>query len=229
MKLPKFYVYHLAKVQQFYIDKLNIPASKFRFRELSEAERSFYNKIHFDVELNLETLGGFKEVAGVHYRETHDLGGHQKGSGEKLEVLVEGKRILPVVLELSFGVDRNIWALLDIFFKQEKERNLFAFPAAIAPLNLAVFPLVNKDGLPEKAKKIHEVLRKEFITTLDVKASIGRLYRRVDEIGCPLAITIDYQTLKDDTVTIRFIKDMNQTRVKISELKEKIRNELIKN
>ena len=96
--LPKLYVYHMAKIQQFYLDKLGIPKEKFRFRELGIEERAFYNKIHFDIELDLETLGGFKEVGGCHYRGSHDLEGHQKGSNEKLEVLSDGKKILPHVL-----------------------------------------------------------------------------------------------------------------------------------
>ncbi len=83
LKLPKFYVYHLVKIQQFYLDILKFPKERFRFRELTEKERAFYNKLHFDIEVNLDTLNGFKELGGLHYRGEHDLGGHQKGSGEK--------------------------------------------------------------------------------------------------------------------------------------------------
>src|SRR3989344_5732428 len=133
LKFPKFYVYHMVKVQEFYLNIMQIREKLFRFRELDSNERAFYNKIHFDVELNLESLGGWKEVSGVHYRGDYDLGGHQLGSGEKLEVTIDEagkvKRFIPHVLELSFGVDRNIWALLDIFYKEEKERTLFSFPS----------------------------------------------------------------------------------------------------
>src|SRR3989338_9610200 len=104
MDLPKFYVYHLAKIQQFYLDILKIPKEKFRLRELSEEERAFYNKIHWDIEVELNDLG-FKEVGGCHYRTDHDLSGHQKISKQDMTVNIEGKEILAHVLELSFGVD----------------------------------------------------------------------------------------------------------------------------
>ncbi len=222
LKLPKFYLYHAAKIQQFYIEKLKIPKEKFRFRELSEDERAFYNKIHFDIELDLETLGGFKEVAGLHYRTDHDLGGHQKGSGEKLEVTIEGKKFIPHVLELSFGVDRNVWSLIYIFFEEEKERTVFRFPPNLAPMVIGVYPLVNKDGLNEKAEKIFDMVKKHYHTFYDDTGSIGRRYRRMDEIGAPYGITIDYETMKDDTVTLRDRDSMKQIRLNINELKEKI-------
>ncbi|MBI1973168.1 glycine--tRNA ligase [Candidatus Woesearchaeota archaeon] len=217
-QLSKLYVYHLAKIQQFYLEKLQIPKAKFRFRELSSDERAFYNKIHYDVELDCETLGGFKEVGGLHLRGSYDLEGHQKGSGEKLEILVDGKKILPHVLELSFGIDRNIWALLDIFFRAEKERDLLSLPAVVAPIQVAVFPLVNKDGLPEKAKEVYDLVHEHFYTLYDQKGSIGKMYRRVDEIGTPYMITLDYDSLKDNDVTVRDRDSMKQVRVKIKDL-----------
>ena len=218
LKLPKFYVYHLAKVQQFYLDVLKIPKDKFRFRELGEKERAFYNKIHFDIEVNLETLKGFKEVAGLHYRGEHDLGGHQKGSGEKLEVNINGKKFIPNVLELSFGVDRNIWALLDTFYHEDKERQMFSLPFSLVPIEAAIFPLVDKDKLPEKALEIYGSIKKDFKVFFDNKGSIGKMYRRVDEIGVPAMITVDHQTLKDNTVTLRERDTMRQIRVKIKDL-----------
>lgn len=223
LKIPKFYVYHMNKIQKFYLEILKIPKNLFRFRELSEKERAFYNKIHFDIELNLETLNGFKEVAGLHYRGSHDLGGHQKGSKTKLEITLDNKKFIPNVLELSFGVDRNIWALLDIFYKEEKERNLFQFPYKLAPTDLAIFPLVKKDNLPKIAKFLFHDLREDFIATYDETGSIGKMYRRVDEIGSPFMITIDHQTLKDSTVTIRDRNTMQQVRVKKEELKDILR------
>jgi len=218
LKLPKFYVYHLAKVQQFYLNSLRIPKDKFRFKELSPEERAFYNKIHFDVELKFDTLNGWREVAGCHYRTDYDLKAHQGGSKERLEINLDNKKVIPHVLELSFGVDRNIWALLDIFFKEEKERTLFLFPKKLAPIDVAVFPLVNKDGLPEKAEEVYEIARADFSVFFDSKGSIGKMYRRMDEAGCPYMITVDHQTLKDQTVTIRNIVDMSQRRIKIKEL-----------
>ena len=226
-KIPKFYLYNLAKIQQFYLNHLQIPKEKFRLRELDKNERAFYNKIHFDMEINFETLQGFKEVGGCHYRTDHDLKGHMRGSKEKLEIYADGKRFIPHVLELSFGVDRNIWALLDVCYKEEKERTVFLFPSTVAPFQVAVFPLVNKDKLLETAREIYNVLKKENMRVFyDHKGSIGKMYRRMDEIGCPLTITIDYQTIKDKTVTVRNIKDMKQSRVKIKDLTKELQERL---
>lgn len=214
----KLYLFFLSKIYEFYVEKLKIPRDKFRFRELSKEERAFYNKAHFDIELNIESLGGFKEVAGLHYRSDYDLGRHQQHSKEKLEVFWNNKKVIPHVIELSFGVDRNIFAFLDIFFKQEKERNLFSFPASIAPVDIAVFPLVNKDKLPKKAKEVYNTLKSLFGCYYDEADSIGRRYRRQDEIGTPFCITIDYQTLEDNKVTIRDRDTMKQERVAIDRL-----------
>ncbi len=220
LKLPKFYVFHMAKIQQFYLEVLGIPKDKIRFRELGENERAFYNKIHFDIEIEMETLNGFKEVAGLHYRADHDLQGHGKVSKEKFEVSSDNKKIIPHVLELSFGVDRNIWMLLDIFFMEQKERTLFNFNAKISPFEVAVFPLVNKDKLPEKAREVYKTLKDNYNVLYDASGSIGRMYRRVDEIGVNAMITIDHKTLEDNTVTLRNRNDMKQIRVNMDDLNE---------
>ena len=117
--LPKFYVYYMAKVQQFYIDILKIPEDKFRIRQLSDDEKAFYNKYHWDIELYLESLKKFKEVSGIHYRTDHDLLGHQKVSGVSQEVFYNNRKFIPHVLELSFGVDRILFALMDIGFTND--------------------------------------------------------------------------------------------------------------
>ena len=220
LKLPKLYIYYMYKMQSFYFDILKIPKNKFRFYELSKEEKSFYNKLHWDVQLDLEALGGFKEISGLHYRTDHDLSLHEKHSKEQLSVYLEEKKkkVLPHVIELSFGVDRNIFALLDIFFKKEKERDLFEFPNSIAPITVGIFPLVKKDKLPEKAQQVYRILKKNISCFYDEDGSIGRRYRRVDEIGVPYAITIDYISLKDNTITIRERDSMKQKRVNISEL-----------
>ncbi len=229
--IPKLYLYHLVQIQKFYLETLKIPKEKFRFRELSEKERAFYNKIHFDIEVNLETLKKFVELGGVHFRGTYDLEGHQKGSKTKLEVFIDNKRFIPNVLELSFGVDRNIWALLDIFFKEEKERTLFTFPYKISPVDVAIFPLIRKDKLPDVAKKIFNDLKDDFKCFYDETSSIGRRYARSDEVGTSFCVTIDYETLKKKDVTIRDRDSMKQRRIKIKDLKEnisKLLNEKIK-
>lgn len=232
LKFPKFYIYHMAKVQQFYLDVLKIPESKFRFRELGSDERAFYNKIHFDVEIDLESLGGWKEISGVHYRTDHDLGGHQLGSGVKLDVTIDEngktKKFIPHVLELSFGVDRNIWVLLDIFYKEEKERTLFSFPNNLSPIDAAIFPLINKDKLPEFSEIVFlDLFKSGFTVFYDDSGSIGRRYRRQDEAGTKLCLTVDYDSLKNNDITVRDRDSMKQIRVKIKDLKQ-VLSELLK-
>jgi len=222
-KVPKFVVYHLAKVQEFYLEEMKVPKEKFRFRELDEKERAFYNKLHFDVEVDFDTLNGFKEVGGVHYRTDHDLKGHQEGSKEKLEVIFNEKRILPHVLELSFGVDRNVWALMDVFFMEEKERAVFNFPNGIAPIEVAVFPLVNKEKLPELSRKIYKDLSKEFKAFYDDSASVGKRYRRQDEVGTCYCVTVDFDSIKKKTVTVRDRDSMAQVVVKVKDLSRVLR------
>jgi len=217
--LPRFYVYYMAKIQQFYLDVLKLPKGRFRFRQLSDEEKAFYNKYHWDIEFNLDSLSGFKEMAGIHYRTDHDLGGHQKMSGEKHEINIEGNVFVPHVLELSFGVDRNLYALLELSYEEEKDRTVLKFPRLVSPFDAGVFPLVNKDGLPEKAREIVEMLRDYgFQVFYDRSGSIGRRYRRIDEIGVACGITVDYDTLKKDSVTLRDRNSMDQVRVKVNEL-----------
>jgi glycyl-tRNA synthetase len=211
--LPKWYVYHLVKVQEFFLRTLAVPPESFRFAELSETERAFYNKIHFDVEVRQESLGGFKEVGGVHYRGDHDLGGHQAGSKERLEVPVDGRKVLPHVLELSFGVDRCLWALLDLGYGMRASKSVLRLPPRIAPIPAAVFPLVSKDGLPERAKAIVGDLRRRWRVVYDETGSIGKRYARMDESGTPFSITVDHDTIADGTVTVRDRDTTAQRRV----------------
>ena len=210
--LPRFYAYHLVHVQDFYLRTLAVPPDRFRFAELSEKERAFYNKTHFDVEVKQDSLGGFKEVGGIHYRTDHDLRGHQAASKERLEVSVDGRKVLPHVLELSFGIDRNLWALLDLKY-DAGERSALRLPSRLAPISTAVFPLVSKDGLPERAREVWEALRRGRAVAYDEAGSIGRRYARMDEIGTPFCVTIDHQTLQDGTLTIRERDSTQQKRI----------------
>src|SRR3989344_2514632 len=230
LELPKFYVYNLVFVQRFFLDVIGIPKDKFRFRELSKEERAFYNKYHFDVEVLMDK---WTEVGGVHYRTDHDLAGHAKITKKDLTVQIQtdtdshGKKVLPHVLELSFGVDRNIYALLHLFYEEEQDkeetRTVIRLPKKLSPFDCCILPLVKKDGLGEKAKEIKALLQKSGISVFyDDSGSIGRRYRRADEIGVSSAITIDYDTMKDDTVTIRDRDTMKQVRVNINDIAEKI-------
>ena len=221
LKIPKFYAYHMAKVQQFFLEVLQIDEKKFRLKELSEEERAFYNKIHYDCQINLDSLGGFREIGGVHYRTDHDLSGHQKVSNEKHEIFFDGRRFIPHVLELSFGIDRIFYALLELFYKEDKKRgwDWFAFPVRLAPFQLAIFPLVNKDGIPEMTEEAYNKIKMSLNVFYDDGGSIGKRYARGDEIGTPYAVTVDYDSLKEKTATLRSRDTTEQIRVKISDLK----------
>jgi glycyl-tRNA synthetase len=209
----------MARIQQFYLDHLGLPRKRFRFKQLTDDEKAFYNKYHWDIELDLESLGGFNEMAGLHYRTDHDLKGHQKVSGESMEINLDGKKFIPHVLELSFGVDRNLYALFELALKEEKERVVMLFPRRVSPFDAGLFPLVNKDGLPEKTREVQAMLKEAgFNVFYDAGGSIGRRYRRIDEVGVAAGLTVDHQTLEDGTVTLRDRDTMKQIRVKTGEL-----------
>ena len=210
--LPPWYVYHLVQVQRFYEDVCRIPQDRFRFAELDERERAFYNKIHFDIQVKQDSLGGFREVGGVHYRTDHDLKGHESMSHEKQSVTIDGKRFIPHVLELSFGVDRNVWALLDLDYVPG-ERAVLRLPPRLAPVSVAVFPLVSKDGLPERASVLFRSIRHRLDAFYDEAGSIGKRYARMDEIGTPFCVTVDHATLEGKGVTVRERDSQKQTRV----------------
>ncbi|MFW6176555.1 MAG: glycine--tRNA ligase [Thermoplasmatota archaeon] len=221
--LPAFFLYHLMKIYEFYSDVMEIDEDNLRLRELSEDEKAFYNKIHFDLEINFDTLGGWKEVDGLHYRSDYDLKKHQEKSGQKMSIPTDEGRKVPHVLELSFGVDRNIWALLDKGYKKN-DRTWLDLPAKLAPYTGAVFPLVRKDGLPEKAREIFDFLNKDFKMFYDKSGSIGKRYARQDEIGTPYCMTVDYETLEENTITVREIRSGEQIRVDVKDLKIVINN-----
>ena len=172
----------------------------------------------WDIEVKTDTFG-WVEICGVHDRQDHDLKQHSKHSGRKLQV--EG--VIPNILEIAFGSDRPTFALIDIFLKEEKvgndKRVVLKLPQKMSPVQVAVFPLMKKDGLDKKAYKIYDTLSKQGIVTVyDDSGSIGKRYRRQDERGTPYCITVDHDTLKDDTVTIRERDSMKQKRVKIKDI-----------
>lgn len=224
--LPQFYVYHLAKIQEFYFAILKIPREKFRLFQLNDQEKAFYNKYHFDMEIDLAEHG-WTEVGGLHYRTDHDLQGHQKISQQSMEILDEatGKKFIPHVLELSFGVDRNIYALLDLNYEFSKEREyvVLHLPEKVTPFFCAVFPLVkNKPEIVALAERIHHDLRLRFSCLYDESAAVGRRYARADEMGVRYGITVDFDSLQDNAVTIRDRDTTHQQRVKIKDLPQQL-------
>lgn len=147
---------------------------------------------------------------------------HVKITGEKVKE--KGRKFIPNVVEPSFGSDRMVYIALEYAYRRREDRTLLSFPRDIAPIHAGVFPLVSKDGLDERAKQVYRMLLDEgFTVEYDESGSIGRRYARADEIGTPLGITIDYQTLKDDTVTIRDRDSWKQVRTEIKKLPELLR------
>ena len=183
-----------------------------------------------DIEYNFPF--GFKEVEGIHSRTDFDLGNHQKFSGRKMQYFdpETGESYVPYVVETSIGVDRMVLQVLSASYLEEKlengeQRVVLRFPAALAPVKAAVLPLVKKDGMPEVAQKIVDLLKYDFNVAYDEKDSVGKRYRRQDAIGTPFCITVDGQTLEDNTVTVRHRDTMQQERVAIDKLHAMIEEE----
>jgi glycyl-tRNA synthetase len=165
------------------------------------------------------------EIMGLADRGDYDLSSHSALSGVDMSVHAESAKIIPHVIEPSYGIDRIIYALLESSFYEEQvgteNRRVLRFKREIAPIRAAVFPLLNRDELKQKAREVFQMLRDAaFIVEYDDSGSIGRRYRRQDEIGTPYCITIDYETLDDDTVTVRERDTMEQVRVPIGKLEE---------
>ncbi len=176
---------------------------------------------------------GFKEVEGIHSRTDFDLGNHQKFSGKKIQYFdpETNESYVPYVVETSIGVDRMVLQVLSAAFHEEKlengeERVVMHFPPALAPIKVAILPLVKKDGLPELARTIIDDLKFDYTLQYDKKDSIGKRYRRQDAIGTPFCVTVDHQSLEDKTVTIRHRDTMAQERVAIADLHRLIEEEV---
>ena len=225
-KIPKFYVYHMAKVQQFYFNVLEFPKDKFRFYQLNEHEKAFYNKYHFDMEADLDVVG-WTEIGGVHYRTDHDLKGHQEISNVNLSFFDEEskEKFIPHVLELSFGVDRNFYSILNFaYFYDEKRQNVvLRLNPKLAPVKAAVFPIVKREDFEKISGEIFNDLKKDFNVVYDKSGSIGRRYARNDEMGTLFCITIDEDSLKKKEVTVRKRDSAEQVGIKIRNLKESLR------
>lgn len=196
-----------------------------KYRYHDHEKLAHYANAATDIEFEMPF--GFKEVEGIHSRTDFDLGSHEKYSGKKLQYFdpEQNKSYTPYVIETSIGVDRMFLSVMSASYYEEKldngeERVVLRLPAALAPIKLGVFPLVKKDGLPEKAREIIEALKFDFKCQYDEKDSIGKRYRRHDAIGTPYCVTVDHQTLEDNTVTIRYRDTMEQERVLIDKLSE---------
>ena len=208
---------------------LGVDSSLFRFHDHDKL--AHYADAACDIEFNFPF--GFKELEGIHSRTDFDLKSHEELSGKKIQYFDPelDKNYTPYVLETSIGLDRMFLAIISNSFKVEtledgSTRNVMSIPKQIAPNKLAVLPLLKKDGLPEYARKVMNEFSHEINLVYDEKDAIGRRYRRQDAIGTPYCITIDHQTIEDDSFTIRDRDSMEQTRINTEDLKSIVDSEL---
>ena len=220
----EFVAYYLGLLAEFY-EKTGINMEKSRFRKLGDKEKAFYAEVAFDFEV--ETAVGWLELVACNYRADYDLNSHSDKSKEKFEVMDGDEKVLPHVFELSMGIDRSMYTILEHSLREDKEneRMVLSLKPYLSPIHVGVLSLVKKDGLAEKTDEVYLNIKRKYDVFLDHSGAIGRRYRRLDEVGAPYAITIDHQTLDDDTVTIRMRDSMEQSRIKISELDEKLSKE----
>jgi glycyl-tRNA synthetase len=199
-------------------EKLGIRKENLRFHEHGPDELAHYAKAAFDIQYKFPF--GWQELEGIHNRTDFDLKRHQEYSGKNLLYFDEQQKdkYIPYIVETSAGCDRTILCILCDAYAEEAERTVLRFAPHISPTQVAVLPLVNKDGLQDIALKIVNELRAHHSVFYDESGSIGRRYRRQDEAGTPFGITIDYQTKEDQTVTLRDRDTMTQQRLKIGEL-----------
>jgi glycyl-tRNA synthetase len=230
----KWYEFWKAQRMKWWVS-LGVEPSSLRFRDHEKDELSHYSKMTVDIEYKYPfTAPDFGELEGIAHRGCFDLSQHAKHSGQKLDYFdqelqlklkAEGKsddqvkaasRYVPNVIEPASGLTRAVLVLLCEAYKEDAARAsgvYLKFEPRLAPIKLGIFPLVNKEGMPETAEKIYLDLRKTFTCEYDAKQSIGKRYARMDEIGTPYCVTVDGQTAQDQTVTVRHRDDMKQDRV----------------
>ena len=216
----KWYEYWKEERMKWHLS-MGIPREKFRFH--NHDKLAHYANAAADIEFDFPM--GFKELEGIHSRTDFDLKAHEEFSGKKLRYHDPelNESYVPYVVETSIGLDRQFLAVLTHAYTEEtlkdgSQRMVMKIPPFLAPYKVAVFPLVKKDGLPEKAMEIFDTLKPEFLCFYEEKDSIGKRYRRHDAIGTPYCVTVDHKTLEDNTVTIRERDSMKQDRVPIDEI-----------
>ncbi len=214
---------HWKEARMKWHQALGFGAENYRFHD--HEKLAHYANAAADIEFRMPF--GFKEVEGIHSRTNFDLSQHEKFSGKSIKYFdpQTNESYVPYVIETSIGVDRMFLSIICHAYREEQLENgetrvLLQLPPALAPVKLAVLPLVKKDGLPEKAREIIDQLRFQVNCQYDEKDTIGKRYRRQDAIGTPYCITVDYDTLKDESVTLRDRDTMEQTRVPIGQLQE---------
>ncbi len=218
------YYAHWKKARLQWHLSLGTPAEKYRYHD--HVKLAHYAKAAVDIEF--EFPFGFKEVEGIHSRSDFDLKQHQEFSGKKMQYFDPeiNQNYIPYVIETSIGLDRMFLLTMCNAYKEEEvgegdkieTRVVLALPPQLAPIKVAIFPLTKKDGLPEKARQIMDELKLSFKCHYEEKDAIGKRYRRHDAIGTPFCVTVDHESLENNTVTIRHRDSMVQERVSIKEL-----------
>lgn len=236
----KFFDFWTKERTKWYQD-LGIKEENLRVREVPKEERAHYAKRQIDIEYHFPF--GWEEVEGIHNRGDFDLSNHTKHSGEDLRYFDEetGEKYFPYIVETSVGVERPLFAFLFEAYQEIKGGRtktteptkeveiLLKLHKSLAPIKVAVLPLLrNKPELVKKAKEVYQLLKPHFTCQYDELGSIGRRYRRVDEVAVPYAITIDFETLKQNDVTCRERDTMKQERVKIKDLVDILKEKLAK-
>jgi glycyl-tRNA synthetase len=200
---------------------LGLAPDRLQFHKQTQEELAHYARAAVDIQFDFGGSLGFQEIEGVHHRGDYDLGRHQQFSGKKLEYFDQptNRRFIPFIIETSAGADRTTLAVLVNAYREEtvegeeEGRTVLKLSPALAPVKAGIFPLVKKDGMPEYAERLATELRQRFPVFYDESGAIGRRYRRQDEIGTPFCITVDGQTMTDNTVTIRDRDTLQQERV----------------
>jgi glycyl-tRNA synthetase len=215
--------YYLYLIQGFYEQAVGLPKTDIRLRTLADVERAFYSKVAFDLEVR--TSVGWLELVACNDRGDYDLRRHSEVSGTDYMVEDNGRKVLPHVFELSMGVDRSLYVILEKAYRSEKDskggdRVFLSLRPDVAPIQGGIFPLVSKDGLPEEARRLYDALRADYDLFYDESGSIGRRYARADEAGVPFCITVDHDTLSKGEVTVRHRDDRSQDKVGADKLGE---------
>jgi len=221
--------YYLYLVQSFYEEAIGLAKGDIRLRTLTDVEKAFYSKVAFDLEV--KTSVGWLELVACNYRSDYDLRRHSEVSGTDYMVEDRGRKVLPHIFELSMGVDRSLYVILEKAYRSEDDgkggqRLYLSLRPGIAPIHAGVFPLVSKDGLDVEARRLYDSLRTDFDLFYDESGSIGRRYARADEAGVPFCITIDHDTMSDGTVTVRRRDDKSQEKVSREQLGSWLRDHL---
>jgi glycyl-tRNA synthetase len=222
-----------------YYEKLGVKMDHLRWHQHGSDELAHYAKDAYDIQYLFPM--GWRELEGVHNRTDYDLGRHTQFSGKDLQYIDQdnnNERYIPYIIETSAGLTRNLLMILCDAYDEEQiapdkssgseddMRTVLRFHPKLAPITVAVLPLMKKDGLAELAQDIRTELKEDFATDYDQSGAIGRRYRRQDEAGTPFCITVDYQSKEDKTVTLRFRDSMEQIRLPIAEITARLHQKI---